>query len=75
MSAPAILAASLGATGRPVLRSLARRQWILVGAALAGAVPGALFATEIVQAATGLWSVYVVPAFFETMLSGIPFCG
>ena len=50
MSAPAILAAS----GRPVLRSLARRQWILAGAALTGAAPGALFATEIVQAATGL---------------------
>ena len=36
--------------------------------------PGALFATEIVQAATGLWSSYVVPAFFELLLSGIPFC-
>ena len=46
----------------------------LVGAALAGAAPGALFATEIVQAATGLWSSYVVPAFFELLLSGIPFC-
>ena len=56
-------------------RTLARRHYVLFGAALAGAVPGALFATEIVQAATGLWSVYVVPAFFEMMLSGIPFCG
>ena len=36
--------------------------------------PGALFAAEIVQAATGLWSSYVVPAFFELLLSGIPFC-
>lgn len=70
MSASATLAAS----GRPVLRSLSRRQWILFDAALAGAVPGALFATEIVQAATGLWSSYVVPAFFELLLSGIPFC-
>ncbi len=59
MSTPA----TLSALGRPILRSLARRQWILAGAALAGAVPGALFATEIVRAATGLWSAYVVPAF------------
>ena len=70
MSAPANLAAS----ARPVLRPLSRRQWILVGAVLAGAAPGALFATEIVQAATGVWSSYVVPAFFELLLSGIPFC-
>ena len=70
MSAPANLAAS----GRPVLRSRSGRQRILFGAALAGAAPGALFATEIVQAATGLWSSYVVPAFFELLLSGIPFC-
>lgn len=56
-------------------RTLARRYRVLVGAALAGAASGALFATEIVQAATGLWSAYVVPAFFEMMLSGIPFCG
>ena len=66
--------ANLAASGRPILRPLSRRQWTLVGAALAGAAPGALFATEIVQAATGLWSSYVVPAFFELLLSGIPFC-
>ena len=67
--------ATLAASGRPVLRPLSRRQWILAGAALAGAAPGALFATEIVQAATGLWSTYIFPAFFELLLSGIPFCG
>ena len=66
--------ANLAASGRPVLRPLSRRQLFLFGAALAGAAPGALFATEIVQAATGLWSSYVVPAYFELLLSGIPFC-
>lgn len=71
MSVSAILAAS----DRAALRSLSRRQWILSGAALAGGAVGAAFATEIVQAATGLWSAYVVPAFFELLLSGIPFCG
>ena len=70
MSAPATLAGS----GRPVLRSLSRRQGILFAAALAGGALGALFAGEIVQAATGVWSAYVVPAFFELLLSGIPFC-
>ena len=63
------------ASGRPVLRSLSRRQWIVFGAALAGGAVGAAFATEIVQAAMSLWSSYVVPAFFELLLSGIPFCG
>ena len=69
------ISVNLAASGRPVLRSLTRRQWVLFASALAGAVPGAAFATEIVQAATGLWSSYVVPAFFELLLSGIPFCG
>ncbi len=59
---------------RAVLRPLSRRQGILFGAALAGGAAGALFAGEIVQAATGVWSSYVVPAFFELLLSGIPFC-
>lgn len=71
MSASAIPAAS----GRPVLRSLTRRHGVLFGAALTGGVLGAAFATEIVHAAVGVWSAYVVPAFFELLLSGIPFCG
>ena len=56
-------------------RTLARQHRVLFGAALAGAVPGALFATEIVHAAVGVWSAYMAPAFFELLLSGIPFCG
>ncbi len=59
---------------RATLRSLSRRQIALSGAALAGSASGALFAGEIVQAATGVWSAFVVPAFFELLLSGIPFC-
>ncbi len=59
---------------RATLRSLSRRQIALSGAALAGGASGALFADEIVQAATGVWSAFVVPAFFELLLSGIPFC-
>lgn len=59
---------------RATLRSLSRRQIALSGAALAGGASGALFAGEIVQAATGVWSAFVVPAFFELLLSGIPFC-
>ena len=56
------------------LRSMSRRQGILFGAALAGGAFGALFAGEIVQAAAGVWSAFVVPAFFELLLSGVPFC-
>ena len=62
-------------SGRIIMRPLSRRQAVLFGAALAGGALGAAFATEIVQAATGVWSAYMVPAFFEMLLSGIPFCG
>ncbi len=70
MNSPAAPALS----DRATLRSLSRRQIALSGAALAGGASGALFAGEIVQAATGVWSAFVVPAFFELLLSGIPFC-
>ncbi|MDE0704570.1 MAG: hypothetical protein F4204_12150 [Rhodospirillaceae bacterium] len=53
---------------------LPRRQAILLGAALVGGALGAAFGSEIVQAATGVWSAFVVPAFFELLLSGVPFC-
>ncbi len=70
----------MNATAVPTLgegtsaRFLSRRQGILLAAALAGGALGALFASEIVQAATGVWSAFVVPAFFELLLSGVPFC-
>ncbi len=71
MSSPAAPALS----DRAVLRPLSRRQAVLFGAALTGGALGAAFATGIVQAATGLWSAWMVPAYFELLLSGIPFCG
>ncbi|MXY40003.1 MAG: hypothetical protein F4027_10990 [Rhodospirillaceae bacterium] len=71
MSSPAAPALS----GHAVLRPLSGRQAVLFGAALAGGALGAAFATEIVQAVIGVWSAWMVPAFFEMLLSGIPFCG
>ena len=71
MTSPAAPALS----GHAVLRPLSRRQAVLFGAALAGGALGAAFATEIVQAAAGVWSAYMVPAYFELLLSGVPFCG
>ena len=62
-------------SGRAVLRPLSRRQAVLFGAALAGGALGAAFATEIVLAVIGVWSAWMVPAFFEMLLSGVPFCG
>ena len=60
---------------RPVLRPLSRRQAILFGAGLTSGALGAAFGAEIVRAAAGLWSAYMAPAFFELLLSGVPFCG
>ena len=54
--------------------SLSRRR-LLFGAALGGGALGGLFGVEIAQAAAGVWSGHFVPAFFELLLSGIPFCG
>jgi len=71
MTSPAAPALS----DRAVLPPLSRRQAVLFGAALAGGALGAAFATEIVQAATGVWSAWMVPAYFELPLSGVPFCG
>ena len=71
MTSPAAPALS----DRAILRPPSRRRAVLIGAALAGGVLGSAFATEIVHAAAGVWSAYMVPAFFEMLLSGIPFCG
>ena len=71
MTSPAAPALS----GHAILRPPSRRRAVLFGAALAGGALGAAFATEIVQAAAGVWSAYMVPAFFEMLLSGVPFCG
>lgn len=70
MSSPAAPALS----GRAALRPLSRRQAVLFGAGLTGGILGAAFGIEIVQAAASVWSNYFVPAFFELLLSGIPFC-
>ena len=49
-----------------------------MAAALAGGALGGLFgsdaAGEVAQAAAGLWSDRLVPAFFDLLLSGVPFC-
>jgi len=46
----------------------------LLGAAIFGGLAGGLFSDQIASATAGIWSNYVVPAYFELMLSGIPLC-
>jgi len=53
---------------------LSRRALVLMAAAGIGGVAGGLFSTELFQAAVSVWSNYIVPAFFELLMSGIPFC-
>lgn len=53
---------------------MSRRQMLLVGAAVSGGLIGGLFSGWIVETVSSLWSNYVVPAYFELMLSGIPLC-
>lgn len=51
------------------------RQKILIAAAVGGGILGGLFSADIGSAMSSLWSNYVVPAYFEIFMSGIPFCG
>jgi len=65
------------AAGRSETRpasSMSRRQILLLAAAVVGGLAGGLFSSQIVETTASLWSNYVVPAYFELMLSGIPLC-
>lgn len=62
------------AVSRTSSPGMSRRQMVLLGAAIFGGLAGGLFSGEIAAAAGSVWSNYVVPAYFELLLSGIPLC-
>ncbi|MCY4191423.1 MAG: hypothetical protein OXD42_08910 [Rhodospirillaceae bacterium] len=47
---------------------------VMMSAAGIGGVIGGFFSTDLVQAASVIWSNHILPAYFELLLSGIPFC-
>ena len=73
-----VLSKSLGALVITVLllplALLATVRLQLLAAAIVGGLAGGLFSSQIVGTVASIWSNYVVPAYFELMLSGIPLC-
>jgi len=47
---------------------------VMMSAVGIGGIAGVLLSTDLVQAASAIWSNYILPAYFELLLSGIPFC-